>query len=951
MNFFRRKNKRNADASASQPQHASSSPGAAAGFQLDPPKMPADCHPAAAFAEKTKRKNYFGMAASSPAFLRRRNIVDTPSYKELAAPPATTTAVSADIINLSMFSDPNNGDASMTTLTAMDARMQRRRSIMGVSYLMKRRSMHKDLAVSDSVTAPQMAAIAVHPAKASAGSRRERERDRQLGALVPRRASQCSNSGSGGSSSGDESSGADSDVTLATQDSVDPGAAIENRDIELATAVLASSSIQVGCVNSDASEDCVDQSPQVHQSAASLSSSNKGIASRVFYIASSEHVLLPETHTKPAHVRSRPGDGHRRSKTDVELPHHSSLSTAAAAVTNDMSTGCRSLTDSENYTHKRATSAACSTFASVSGSGLTGGCFDNRSSRPEQAVASLSLPFASRTTPTTTITATAQAISPRHGAKLCIKRPLLLTPPSSMALAKRPDLLSPGSAPALSVAAAISDAGNAAASNAIRPLGRPQRRPLSLGRWRHGDGMGKRQSLKERTSLLNLGFGQRHRSAIQNNVNDGDSGDRSSRNRTGLSSGRTSFGLGRRSVSLGRPSLSLSLPLPLNVPSQASHHQTKDTEKRKMDAWTEDDDEFSVDEYDLSGVYFELPTIDAKGVSFSKSGAARGQADAESVVNGCDVSSKGPAADCVGRGSRLSSTSTVVDECELSAEQYKRVYVSSMRKLQWHSGRRYRMNSVLLIKNAMLRANENYVVVSGGRSLDAHQLSREMLSGFYMLGASGGDGGRSANGSSRSLFSAERRVYSPVSLLPSPSSLPLGHLGRRARNGPVYPARTRSVDGICQEQVQHASRPVVTVAVPSASLADSYVCCDSSGAQGSEAKQRSSRFVTAPMSSPPAPAEGAASIADRVLAKVFDNALGEVVPIPDSELLEFGNGDLVPLNPGEGCVAESDRPRSYRSYRRKRDGAGRRWGLTGTRRLGPALTEGSEPISVVLAAM
>ncbi|KAJ2602354.1 hypothetical protein H4R99_002713 [Coemansia sp. RSA 1722] len=853
MNFFRRKNKRNADASASQPQHASSSPGAAAGFQLDPPKMPADCHPAATFTEKTKRKNYFGMAASSPAFLRRRNIVDTPSYKELTAPPATTTAVSADNINLSMFSDPNNGDASMTTLTAMDARMQRRRSIMGVSYLMKRRSMHKDLAVSDSVTAPQMAAIAVHPAKASAGSRRERERDRQLGALVPRRASQCSNSGSGGSSSGDESSGADSDVTLATQDSVDPGAAIENRDIELATAVLASSSIQVGCVNSDASEDCVDQSPQVHQSAASLSSSNKGIASRVFYIASSEHVLLPETHTKPAHVRSRPGD--------------------------------------------------------------------------------------------------AQAISPRHGAKLCIKRPLLLTPPSSMALAKRPDLLSPGSAPALSVAAAISDAGNAAASNAIRPLGRPQRRPLSLGRWRHGDGMGKRQSLKERTSLLNLGFGQRHRSAIQNNVNDGDSGDRSSRNRTGLSSGRTSFGLGRRSVSLGRPSLSLSLPLPLNVPSQASHHQTKDTEKRKMDAWTEDDDEFSVDEYDLSGVYFELPTIDAKGVSFSKSGAARGQADAESVVNGCDVSSKGPAADCVGRGSRLSSTSTVVDECELSAEQYKRVYVSSMRKLQWHSGRRYRMNSVLLIKNAMLRANENYVVVSGGRKLDAHQLSREMLSGFYMLGGSGGDGGRSANGSSRSLFSAERRVYSPVSLLSSPSSLPLGHLGRRARNGSVYPARTRSMDGICQEQVQHASRPVVTVAVPSASLADSYVCCDSSGAQGSEAKQRSSRFVTAPMSSPPAPAEGAASIADRVLAKVFDNALGEVVPIPDSELLEFGNGDLVPLNPGEGCVAESDRPRSYRSYRRKRDGAGRRWGLTGTRRLGPALTEGSEPISVVLAAM
>ncbi|KAJ1802466.1 hypothetical protein LPJ56_007191, partial [Coemansia sp. RSA 2599] len=314
MNFFRRKTKRYAEQSASLPQHAGSSPDAA-DIQLDPSKTTADCHLPAAAPEKSKRKNYFGMGAASPAFLRRRNIAGNASCKELlTAPPATAISASAENISSSIFPDANC-DATLTTLTAMDARMQRRRSIMGVSYLMKRRSTQKDLA-SDSVTAPPIAVVAVHPAKVPAGGRRERER--QLGSVVPRRASQCSNedgnrgsTSSRSSSSGDESSGADSDVTLATQDSADPDAAViatsagMNGHSQSATAPANAApgvhAASVGsfkgdfCADGSTSDDCVDQSPQVHQSAASLSLGDKGVAGRVFYIASSEHLSLPKT--------------------------------------------------------------------------------------------------------------------------------------------------------------------------------------------------------------------------------------------------------------------------------------------------------------------------------------------------------------------------------------------------------------------------------------------------------------------------------------------------------------------------------------------------------------------------------------------------------------------------------------------------------------------------------
>ncbi|KAJ2878016.1 hypothetical protein FB639_003538, partial [Coemansia asiatica] len=606
MNFFRRKNKRNADASASLSQHASSSPDAAGIIQLDPPKMPASCDSSitAVVSEKSKRKSYFVMPAASPAFLRRRNITTGNANnckEEPVAPAATAIATSADKLASTMFPD-SHSDASMTTLTAIDARIQRRRSIMGVSYLMKRRSMHRDLA-SDSVTAPQLAKVAVHPAKVPVDSRRERER--QLDSLVPRRASQCSNGESDSSSSsrsrsssGDESSGADSDVTLATQDSVDPGAAvldvtsagmIDNGSQSVLASAPASaisgmhatsagSFKSVSSADSGASDDCVDQLPQVRESAApssssssSLSLKDKGITSRVFFIASSEHVSLAEmcasepsepsepSETSEPSEQIKPRDGHRRSRTtEVEMPRGFSSSAVAA----NASTGCRSLTDSEICLHARSTLAECCGLASVSRSGSTGKLSAKCSRKPDHSSTSLFLPLATDATSTT-----AQVANSTHGSNLPFKKPLLLTPPSSMALAKRVDLAKASSAPTLAVATAISNTSNAAVGNAMRPLGRPQRRPLSLGRWRNSGGLEKQQSFSERASLLSLGFGYRHRSNIQDNNNSNKSSngnseidkDSNSRHRNSLHGQRNGFGfgLGRRSVSLGRPSLSL----------------------------------------------------------------------------------------------------------------------------------------------------------------------------------------------------------------------------------------------------------------------------------------------------------------------------------------------------------------------------------------------------------
>ncbi|KAJ1722114.1 hypothetical protein LPJ53_003446 [Coemansia erecta] len=426
------------------------------------------------------------------------------------------------------------------------------------------------------------------------------------------------------------------------------------------------------------------------------------------------------------------------------------------------------------------------------------------------------------------------------------------TPSPALALERRGVVL----AQSKSVAAAISRAGGEAASSAIRP----QRRPLSLRRRKDSA-----NGLSNRLSFMNLGIGNRNHDSNLGQTN----GQMDS-------SRRASFGFGRRSVSLSRRSI-----------SSLSHSSlAKDAEKRKMDAWTDDDDEFSAYEYDLSGAYFELPVISSKGVKFPAS-----QEPSKTLPRTTLRSSASPsrdAAESSSRGSRLSSTSTVCEENVLSADQCKRVYVSSMRKLQLQSRRRHGMRSVLHIKNAMTKANDSYAVVSGGCELDTYQLSCEMIAEFYLLG-----GGRDE-------APVERRMRSPSTASSSSERL----IAR-----PDYPMRSRSMGSLDSFNIStllHNPRPVVSVAVASAAA---------------DRSDSDSRIITAPMSSPPALADGAASIADKVLAEVFDTAREQDDAILDSELLRFGGGNLIPLaSSNDGSTSP---PSAYRSYRRRR-GGGRR---------------------------
>ncbi|KAJ2389716.1 hypothetical protein H4S02_002228 [Coemansia sp. RSA 2611] len=188
--------------------------------------------------------------------------------------------------------------------------------------------------------------------------------------------------------------------------------------------------------------------------------------------------------------------------------------------------------------------------------------------------------------------------------------------------------------------------------------------------------------------------------------------------------------------------------------------QPTEAEQARMDAWAADDDEFSTSDYDLSGAYFELPLAPASLVSagtdhtaYGGIGKATGQALPALAPKQATASA------CTTPGSRLSSTSTVVEECTLSPEQYQRIYASSARKLQWPDRSRG-MSSVVHIKSAMTRANECFVVVSGGRHLDACQM--------------------------------------PPSVF-APAHDPLG----TAIDGP-YPARSRSVD--CMQQLLRGAR-------------------------------------------------------------------------------------------------------------------------------------------------
>ncbi|KAJ2537794.1 hypothetical protein EV175_006615, partial [Coemansia sp. RSA 1933] len=135
-----------------------------------------------------------------------------------------------------------------------------------------------------------------------------------------------------------------------------------------------------------------------------------------------------------------------------------------------------------------------------------------------------------------------------------------------------------------------------------------------------------------------------------------------------------------------------------------------ETEQKRMDAWAADDDDFSTDEYDLTGVYFELPAINMLA------------AEPTPIAHKSNEGTK---------GSRLSSTSTVVDDGALSPELSKRLFIASARKLQLSSSGRHGMVTLLHIRNAMVRANEQYVVASGGRRLAGPSTASVMVAELY----------------------------------------------------------------------------------------------------------------------------------------------------------------------------------------------------------------------------
>ncbi|KAI7823991.1 hypothetical protein BX661DRAFT_199954 [Kickxella alabastrina] len=407
-----------------------------------------------------------------------------------------------------------------------------------------------------------------------------------------------------------------------------------------------------------------------------------------------------------------------------------------------------------------------------------------------------------------------------------MSRPLLLSSPSLAGAEEEQVLLRSGSVTTLTADTDVSNSGATA-----RSPSQPQRRLLNVGRKRIAEGSPEQEQkmmhpAANRLSFLSLGIGHRHP------MNKGDHRNSSSSSCKG-------------SLSLGRVAL---------APSQM-----KEIEQRKMDAWAADGDEFSAYEYDLSGAYFELPTMHITAASVSTQSKLSVAATARRSGTECGIP-----------GSRLSSTSTFVDESVLSLEQCKRVYVSSMRKLRWQGsgGRRQGIRGMLHIKNTMAKANEQYVMVSNGQCLDAYQVTRDMLSEFYILGSSSRDTYSTNDGSSSG-----------------------------------YPARARSMASMRQHQhLMRKLRPAISV----------EVLGGPAGADGFG----SSRIVTAPMSSPPDLTDGAAGIADKAVFQAFGGA-----HISDSELLGFGAGDLVSLAPAVNAELYIGQ-QTYYPHRRRR--AGRR---------------------------
>ncbi|KAJ2879538.1 hypothetical protein H4R27_005248 [Coemansia aciculifera] len=440
---------------------------------------------------------------------------------------------------------------------------------------------------------------------------------------------------------------------------------------------------------------------------------------------------------------------------------------------------------------------------------------------------------------------------------------------------------------------------------------RPQRRQLRLGRWRaasisiphHSDsdtGISRLAALAMRPARLSLGSGPCQQQIRQlcddkascesedNNGQAATAGPRKvQRLLSSLSHTHTNLGLSlggnNSSGEAQRPhtahrKLSGALGKLLLTPPPPSA-----AEQAKMDAWTADDDEFSASEYDLSGTYFELMPTTKRAVTDG----------ANSVLVSGSGRRKHSGTECTTPESRLSSTSTVVDEgaVALGPEQYKRIFVSSARKLQLQCGRRG-MSCVVHIKTMMTKASEHYVVVSGGRNLDAYRISRQVLADLYL------NDGREDSGKERLSLATAQQQQQPTT---------------------AYPARQRSVGS--NHQAQRRARRA------------------GAGKEGESrpavAGGNSSRdcVVEVPLSSPP-PLSPSAEIADAALAKI-------ATAVEDAELAEYGMGDLVSLGPTMTTARDSDdethnRRPTYRRYRRRRaskwgriDSAGSQSGVAG----------------------
>ncbi|PIA17999.1 hypothetical protein COEREDRAFT_80287 [Coemansia reversa NRRL 1564] len=153
--------------------------------------------------------------------------------------------------------------------------------------------------------------------------------------------------------------------------------------------------------------------------------------------------------------------------------------------------------------------------------------------------------------------------------------------------------------------------------------------------------------------------------------------------------------------------------------------QPSAVEQARMDAWSADGDDFLVGDYDLTGANFELPCAPASLNACM--GADR------CAYAGVPLAAKSPSpepGECATPASRLSSTSTFVEENALSPDQYKRIYSSSVRKLQYSPGR-HGISCIVHIRSIMAKANERHVVVTGGRALDARPPPCDVFADFY----------------------------------------------------------------------------------------------------------------------------------------------------------------------------------------------------------------------------